>query len=405
MKPNPMTPSGISTGIRQPVKVAYIGHTAKLGGAEIGLLRMLSRVDRSSVTPLVILAEQGPFVEKLREEQLEVIVLQLAGTVAQLRKDSLDAKGFTRPAVVARTVGYSIRLAQLLRQQHVDIVHTNTLKSNCYGLLAARLAGKPIIWHIRDNIDESYLPPAAVKLIRVLARRGPDFVVTCSDSVQRNLPSSSSRIQTIYDGLSEIPDTNRIEHDPFELPLIGIVGRLAPWKGQDIFIQAASLIKNSGIKARYVIIGAALFGEDAFVEELRRLADACGLSEDIEFTGFVDDVGSQIRKMSVLVHASISPEPLGQVVIEGLAHGVPVVATAAGGPIEILANGEYGLLTTPGSASSLSEAVIKILSDRDLASRLSANGPIRVKEAFNAEENARQIAQLYTRVLNLSPSK
>jgi glycosyltransferase involved in cell wall biosynthesis len=123
---------------------------------------------------------------------------------------------------------------------------------------------------------------------------------------------------------------------------VGIVGRIAPWKGQDVFLDAFARAYPDGDE-RAVVVGSPMFGEDDYLAGLHAQADRLGLDGRVEFTGFVEDVNGVLADLDVLVHASVTAEPFGQVVIEGLAAGVPVIAADDGGPAEILHDGVDGL--------------------------------------------------------------
>src|SRR5262249_39232243 len=154
-----------------------------------------------------------------------------------------------------------------------DIIHTNSLKSDVIGGIAGRMARVPVIWHVRDRIAEDYLPKPAVKMFRFLCRRIPNYVIANSNATLETLklPRRSSST-AIYSGVVE---RTRVVHDGVTdaqtgasawispgYPVIGLVGRLSPWKGQHIFIQAASEVVKRHPNARFQIIGSAMFGEE-----------------------------------------------------------------------------------------------------------------------------------------------
>ena len=161
-----------------------------------------------------------------------------------------------------------------------------------------------------------------------------------------------------------------------------MVGRIAPWKGQHVFLAAfAEAFPDGGAEA--VIVGSALFGEEAYEKELGRLVKDLGIVSGVRFSGFSDDVWEELSKLDVLVHASTVPEPFGQVVLEGMAAGLPVVAARAGGPAELITDGIDGLLFTPGQSDELATTL-----------RVLAEDPLRRQELG---QNARQRATSMTR--------
>jgi glycosyltransferase involved in cell wall biosynthesis len=177
-----------------------------------------------------------------------------------------------------------------------------------------------------------------------------------------------------------------------------MVGRIAPWKGQHVFIEAFARAFPTGPE-RAVIIGTPLFGEDAYERELHELVDAHELRSRIEFAGFRDDVQAELARLDVLVHASVTPEPFGLVVIEGMASGLPVVASAEGGPLEVIEHGVNGLLAPAGDADALARELARLAVDAELRSRLGAAARLRAR-AFHPGEVSPLVVDLYRRVLH-----
>ncbi|HEX4647996.1 MAG TPA: glycosyltransferase family 4 protein, partial [Steroidobacteraceae bacterium] len=292
------------------------------------------------------------------------------------------------------------RLSRFARERGADLIYSNSLKSDFYGALAGRMTGVPVIWHIRDRIEEGYLPRPAVRLVRLLARYLPVCVVANSASTLEALKlHSRQRTAVIASGLTrehiERCSGERLSHP---VPRIGIVGRIAPWKGQDVFLEAAAQLLRAGLRAQFLIVGSPMFGEEAFEGRLRGLASELGIAEQVEFLGF-SDVPTVLRSLDILVHASRTPEPFGQVIIEGLAAGIPVVATEGGGVREIIEGGRTGLLVPMGDAAALAEALRQLLSQPEYARRLAAAGRRHVLEHFTIEQSARRSEALYEQLL------
>jgi glycosyltransferase involved in cell wall biosynthesis len=175
----------------------------------------------------------------------------------------------------------------------------------------------------------------------------------------------------------------------------GIVGRLAPWKGQDLFLRAFARAFPNGDE-RATVVGDALFGEDEFARGLPRLADALGIAHRVELRGHRADVWDELSRIDVLVHASVTPEPFGQVILEGMAAGVPVIAARAGGPAEILRHDETGVLyecaDTAGMATAMRRMLDPALRDRLSAAARADLGP------YSPPVVAAELQQLYATV-------
>jgi glycosyltransferase involved in cell wall biosynthesis len=360
-------------------------------------MRLLPALARS-VDVHVILGEDGPLVERLRDRGIQTEVIPLAPRLRDVRRETVQPARLD-PRAVIQVPGAVFRLSRRLRALDADLVHTNSLKAAFYGGVAARLAGVPAIWHVRDRIATDYLPRAAVVLVRVASRLLPAAVVANSLATLETLPAvrSTSLLYNpvVPDAVEPLPTVARAETMG---TMIGMVGRFAPWKGQDVFLAAfARAFRGTAVRAR--VIGSSLFGEEAYAESLRRQAERLGIAGQVEFRGFREDVWAELRELDVLVHCSVRPEPFGQVVLEGLAAGVPVIAAAAGGPTDLITDGVSGLLTTPGDSAELAAAMRRLVDDADLRERLAAAGRRRSRD-FTPERTAARLLDVYRRVVS-----
>jgi glycosyltransferase involved in cell wall biosynthesis len=346
-----------------------VDHVARLSGAEIALARVLPALGEY-VHVHVILGEDGPLVAQLRDSGIEVEVLALSAAAGDTRKETVTATGVPLSAARA-TAGYVLRLRRRLRELQPDVLHTNSLKSALYGGLAGRAAGVPVLWHVRDRIAPDYLPGAAVRLVRVAAMVLPSAVVTPSELTMATLPSRPAIRAVVPDSVDPPPDAGARAGDPHPFR-VGIVGRLAEWKGQHVAVEAFVRAFPAG-DAELWVIGEAMFGEVSYADRLRRQIQSLGLGDRIELRGFRGDIWAELAQLDVLVHASTSPEPFGQVVIEGMAAGLPVIAAVPGGPAEIMVDGVDGLLTPSGSVEGLAAALARLAGDPVLRDRLGRN--------------------------------
>jgi glycosyltransferase involved in cell wall biosynthesis len=336
------------------LRVVYLGHAAVLSGAELGLIELLRAV--RDVEPLVLLAEDGPFVAELEADGIPVEIVPLHERVREVRREDV-ARGATVVAG-AEAALYAARLARRLRALDADLVDANTLKAFCYGLVAARLARVPLVWHVHDRIADDYLPRRAVRVLRRAARHGADGVIANSADTLRSLGGLGAPSAVVHEPVDAAAFRRppRPEDRPFTVVM---VGRIAPWKGQDVFLRAFARAFPHG-PARAVVVGSPLFGEHEYHRSLVRLRVDLGLEDRVELAGFRDDVSRELASADVLVHASVIPEPFGRVVVEGMAAGLPVVAADAGGPREIVKHDVDGLLYPPGSVPALADALLRI---------------------------------------------
>jgi glycosyltransferase involved in cell wall biosynthesis len=392
------------------VRVVYLDHCAGLSGAELALARLLPAL-LPYVDAHVVLAEDGPLVPRLLAAGISHEVLPMAEATRDLHRERVRAGRLPIRAAVDSAL-YITRLARRLRQLRPDLVHTNSLKSALYGGVAARLAGVPVVWHVRDRIAEDYLPQAAVKMVRFAGKYLPRAVIANSRSTLATLPYFSQPESAVVSDVAVHSRRATVIASPILVRLIdwpavrvsagrdlriGMVGRLAPWKGQHIFIEAFARAFPEG-RFRAFIVGSALFGEEDYEVELKSLVSRLGHEDRVEFCGFVQDVAEKLASFDVLVHASVIPEPFGQVVVEGMAAGLPVVAANAGGPAEVIDDGVTGILCPPGDVMALSEALRRLAEDPELRLQLGEAGRAKSRE-FAPENIAAEVMRVYESVL------
>jgi len=395
---------------KQPATILFLDHTSRLGGGEIALYHLLLLLDQERFRPLVVLGEEGPLAVKLREWGIETCVIPLPADVANTRKDSLGAGSLLKIREIGAIILYSFRLKSFIKSHGVHLVHTNSLKADLIGGVAARLARVPVVWHIRDRIENDYLPAPVAAAFRFLCRIIPDFIVANSAATLETLHlPGPARQAVVHSGYALTQKTSTVVHDGVipHVPtgksgssiLIGLVGRIARWKGQHIFLEAAAIVRSRFPLARFQIIGAPLFGEEAYGEEIRALSTSLGLDDCVEFLGFCDDIDLLISELNILVHASITGEPFGQVIIEAMAAAKPVVATRGGGVPEIVKDGITGMLVPMGDVAAMADAVGQLLADPEHARQLGLAGRERVLRRFTVEVTARRLESVFENIL------
>lgn len=376
--------------------VLFVDHCARLSGGELALTRLISALNCRST---VVLGEDGPLVRRLQADGATVEVLKMPPGLRETHRSAVTSVA-QLPVRILQTLQYVVRLARCIRRLEPDLVHTNSLKAAIYGSLAARLARKPLLIHVRDRIETDYLPAPAVRMIRLFVRLMATEVIANSEATMNSIRPGRRRSQVvfspvIYDSVRQEPPLQKAHASALRL---GMIGRLSPWKGQDIFLRAfAEAFADSDETA--LIVGSAMFDEGDLESDLKMLAAELGLKDRVLFTGFRDDIWAVLSELDVLVHASTIPEPFGQVVVEGMVAGLAVVAANAGGPAEIIDNGVNGLLFTMNDVSDLAACLRRLAAEPELRRVLGANARVRA-EAFSPDRIAHQVEQVYDRMLS-----
>jgi glycosyltransferase involved in cell wall biosynthesis len=196
-------------------------------------------------------------------------------------------------------------------------------------------------------------------------------------------------LRVVHNGISAAPfdavtddevTTARRDLGLGDAPLVGIFSRLGKWKGQDVALDALESVPD----AHLLLVGDALFGEEAYVASLHAQAARLGLTDRVHFLGFRSDIPRLMRMVDVVAHTSSAPEPFGRVVVEGMLARRPVIATAAGGVPEIVRDGT-GVLVPPGDARALASAMTRLLSDPAFADDIARQGRLHATTFFTVE--------------------
>jgi glycosyltransferase involved in cell wall biosynthesis len=178
-------------------------------------------------------------------------------------------------------------------------------------------------------------------------------------------------------------------------PCVGVAGNIQEWKGQKVLVEAMARVVTQIPAARGLIIGGVHRAGAAYNDELERQIRGHSLGGNVLITGFRRDIANVMNALDVVVHTSVRPEPFGRVILEGMLLGKPVVASAAGGVPELIAEGETGFLIPPGDAAALASRLLMLLGDAELRRRMGDRGRTWAREKFSLEAHVRAMSELY----------
>ncbi|MBR0671752.1 glycosyltransferase [Neoroseomonas soli] len=377
----------------------------EIGGSDIALVRLIEALGTRDYDIAAVVPGQGPITPLLQDAGARVHVLPMV-QLRTLPSVSYQARYAARLWPTVRD------LAALIRAERADLVYTNSLYC-LYGGFAARLAGRAHLWHVREiPAAIPVLRPALGRMVLRLSR-----VVACmSHAVSDALfgaRANDPRIRHIGEGVdlrrwsrSAVARDVRAELGIApDAPVVGFVARLDPWKGLDVFLEAAAQVARAVPDAVFLVSGDAPGGMEAYRDRMVARAAALGLGDRIRFLGWryrLDDIPALMAAFDVFCHTAIAPEPFGMVIIEAMAMGCPVIAARSGGPMEIVEDGVSGLLTTPGDAAALAGAMLSVLRDPALRARLAVGGRARVEARYSREEHAADARALFDHALGRS---
>jgi glycosyltransferase involved in cell wall biosynthesis len=339
----------------------------RLGGAEAMLHTILGGAQESGHELELVFFEDGPWPEELREAGLRVDVIR-AGRVRQL------------PRTLA-TVG---RLAALFRERRPDVILNWAAKTQLYASPAAVLAGMSgrVLWWQHAIAGRHWLDLAA----NALPAQAVACYSTAAAEAQRRLWPHRPTIVIPAGAAPAAHVQQALALDlPTDVPVVGIVGRLQAWKGQDRLLRAQALLRQRGHRLHLLIVGGDSYGlSPRYAASLPALVEQLGLAGEVTFAGEVPDATPFIERLDVLVNAS-DPEPFGIVLLEAMAAAVAVLAVASGGPLDIVDSGRTGILARSGDPADLADALEPLLGSPELRRRLGEAGRERFMRDYTEQ--------------------
>jgi glycosyltransferase involved in cell wall biosynthesis len=305
----------------------------------------------------------------------------------------LDAGRFRDIRGVRRT---QRAIRALIERWQIDLVFSTEAKAHLYAAQPARRAGVAALYRQPSAPTwASAIDPLAAVL------PGAGVVVASRYVAQRQRRLPRRPIHVVAPGIDLDRFTNgdgldlRRQHEiPADAPLFGIVGRLQAWKGQDIFLRAASRVREVVGDARFVVVGGATMGWDTddYARRLRALASDLGLDDVVTFTGEVDDAAGWLSAADVATCAS-DHEPFGLVALEAMASGSAFVTVPGGGPEEIVDDGVTGYVASGRTPEQLGDAMIRAHEHADRGAVVAAaRRTLELK--YSRERFAADIGQL-----------
>jgi glycosyltransferase involved in cell wall biosynthesis len=358
-----------------------------IGGTETQAVELARRLDpkRYQVT-IGCLRREGPLLDRLKGTPVEIMEVDMGG-------------GIDSPSGLLRIV----KLARYFRRQRIEILHAHDLWSNLIGMAAAMLARTPVtITSQRDLSHDAWYGTYRRRVLRFFQRRS-SIVLTNAKAIRDGLIAQDhlppEKVCVVYNGVDldrfgGAPDRAHILPGTEGNKLIVLVGNMVTEvKGHPVLISAAAEVVKAHPKTQFVLVG-----EGTKRADFEQQVKALGLQANFLFLGRRSDVPAILACCDIAVLPSLA-EGLPNAVLEYLAAGLPVVATALGGNLEIIQDGVTGLLVPPQDPQALASALNHLLSDEALADRIGTAGHDYVKQNFSFERLVQDIDQFYSKLL------
>lgn len=360
------------------MNVGFVFNQSSLiGGGEISGIEYIASLRGSEVKPVAIVPGEGEISARIERLGIAVVMTSFPHVT---------------PVSLLSWNKRVRSLAATFLRHDLHIVHVNGARAMLYAGPAARKAGIPCVWHNRVLHRDALLD-------RIRGRYAA-AVIANSRAVAATLGTLGIRnVSVIYNGFdfeslhnTAPADLHREYQIAPHLPIILAAGRLCAWKGFDDLLQACGMLSAQQVPYFCLIAGKAMPGEKAYAQSLLEKKESLRLS-NVHFTGWRNDVAAFMKAATVLAVPSHG-EPFGRVVVEAWACGIPVVATNAGGPGEIIGHGENGLLVPQKDPRALAAALTGLLGDPVRRQTLAANGLHRATN-FSMERHRDAVLTIY----------
>ncbi len=401
--------------MRLPIPVLYVHHRSELGGAPASLSYLIRELADSEFEPHIY-CPPGPAAELFRQSGALVHTGPVAGFTHIWASTYRGRRWLLFLRELALLPRHVVSFRRTLRRHRFELVHFNDSPLIPAAWIARR-ERLPVVWHLRSALPDGGRDRRS-DLVRIAIRR----LATASIAINHDVAG-------VFDvGAVVVPNSVDLERFrpgegtrakaalglPHDLPVVSFFGFVYPSKGFREFIEAAALLRDRGIDARYLIVGGAVRGEEFFrtmvgrslqladltrdyESEAKRLVDELDLTERVRFIPFTQDTANLYQASDIVVAPSQGPE-LGRPVIEAAASGVPVVASGSRTGGGVVVPGESGILVEGYGAETLADAVADLLRDEMRRRALGRAARTHAERNFDPARNARRIEAIYRRI-------
>lgn len=368
-------------------RILFVSLEGRIAGAEQSLL-LLVKYLRKDYLCIVACPSQGRLARHLAEIEVESFDLPRP-----------PSRFYFRSSWLLHLVRTSFRVCKIARKVKPKVVHANGFYAVVVSVFAALVTCRSLVWHARDMARFGLTS----RICSLFCKR----VIAVSGGVKNYLIAQGvrpERIDVVHNGV-EVSDFDCLPLKTIEPALacarirFASIGQFVPWKRQTLFLEAAQKLVHKGVDAAFLLIGDDIFGRDLrYKSSLLNAMRNSGIAQRVSYLGWRENMEDVWQKVDCLVHTA-DPEPFGRVIIEAMAHMIPVIAVNNCGPSEIIQNGKTGILFNANDPDELSEAMLKIAGDEAFARRLALAGYEQAILHFSAKGTAGRVRKIYEQVL------
>jgi L-malate glycosyltransferase len=386
------------------MRILFVNHTGAASGAEFALMRLISAV-RCRHHVAVACPSTGPLVDMLEDAAVQHV--PVPAFEASMRLDPVQT-----PVNMGRLVAGGAALGRAARRFEADLLHANTPRAGLIGALANRRGGPPLVVRAHEH-----LPLSAVgRGVRFVLRRSANAILTVSRETERRFNHGLGRPVAVH--VYNSFDRGRFDPDRVDgagvreelgigsdATLLGQIGQITPWKGQDTSIRALAQLRRVGVDAHLLLVGEVAFSgsavrydNQAYLDGLHRLVGELGLEEQVHFLGQRRDVPGILRELDLSLLPSWD-EPFANVMLESMAMGTPLLVSGEGGGPELVEDGVSGRVLPPKRPELWASAARELLEEPQALLHMGLHAR-RATERFSDQAHARDMLEVYDYVLS-----
>jgi glycosyltransferase involved in cell wall biosynthesis len=367
--------------------------SSDLYGASKIFLESVRALKLAGFGVVIVLSEDGPLVEELKSLQATIYIYKLG----ILRRKYFNAAGlFNRLKTTLKAKAF---LEKLMINNHITHVYSNT-SAVLVGAFLGRKKGVRHIWHLHEIL---FSPRWFVRRMGKIINRNADQVVVVSQAVWDNWKDKidKSKMVLLHNGIDYRPYLETKTNIRNEIPgsegkiLIGMIGRINPWKGQGYFLDIAKILNQKFENLHFVVVGDAFPGTEQLVTEMQEKIEASGMQSHVTYLGFRRDIPEILNSLDIFVLPSTLPDPFPTVILEAMASGKPVAATAHGGANEMILEGETGFLIPWDDAEAAARKISLLIESEALRKEMGEKGKSRVLKEFSPEAFQNKFLRLF----------
>jgi glycosyltransferase involved in cell wall biosynthesis len=380
------------------MRILYLDEVSEIGGGGHSLNYLMRYLDPARFTPM-LMGPSGPILDLAERSGISTHEYTFCKRYLSIGVGRHEIP--VNPYRLIYRLRDALNIKRIVDIERIDMVHTNNLDAHLTGWFLNKIFGIPAVWHIRSIWHPLfYKIPWPSKIV---------FVSRALKEMALGVRNSNPSAHVIYNGIDSAdfeapPGSRETVMEEFGLPnrpIVGIVGRLTPWKRHDLFLRAAKILTQQGVDASWIIVGSEIENRTG-TDHTRYLKNLCRVLEvedRVIFTGLRNDIPKLVGSFDVFVSTSDN-DPNPRVVLEAMVMGKAVIGTNSGGVPEMIEDRKTGLLVEQGNAEAIASAIFGLLREPRFAKELGCAAKERVESDFSIRNHVKQIEHIYAEIAN-----